>query len=102
MPGICVRRFAVHGVDLLAPVQGAINVVELQQTERGVELAHLAVDAGGDDRHFVDEAEILQVVDACFGLRIRADDRAALEGVEHLGGVEAQHRQVTVAQQAAA
>ena len=44
----------------------------------------------------VDEAEVLQVVDALLGLGVGADDGAALEGVEHLGGVEAQHRQVAV------
>jgi len=41
------------------------------------------------------------VVDAQLGLGIRADDRPALEGVEDLGGVKAQHRQVAMAEHAA-
>jgi hypothetical protein len=36
----------------------------------------------------------------CFGLGVRADDRAAFERVEDLGRVEAQHGQVAMAQQA--
>jgi hypothetical protein len=48
--------------------------------ERGLELAHLAVEAGGHDGDFVGKAEILEVIDPLLGLRVAADDGAALEG----------------------
>ena len=98
------RRRAPRGrrVDRAAACQRGVDVLQLQQAEGGVDLAHLAVDAGRDHRDLVDEAEVLQVVDALLGLGIGADDGAALEGVEDLGGVEAQHRQVAVPQHAAA
>ena len=35
---------------------------ELQEPERGIELAHLAVDARRDHRHFVHEAEVLELM----------------------------------------
>ena len=55
---------------------------------------------GGDHGHLVDEAEVLQVGRcAAWCLRVRADDGAALEGVEHLGGMKAQHGQVAVVQE---
>ena len=57
---------------------------------------------GRDHRHFVHKAEVLQLVDVLFCLGIRADDGAALKGVEHLGGVKTEHRQVAMIEDAAA
>ena len=85
-----------------ALLQRRVDALQLQQAEGGVEFAHLAVDAGRHHGHFVDEAEILQVVDALLGLGVGADDGAALEGIEYLGRMEAQHRQVAVIEHAAA
>ena len=42
------------------------------------------------------------MVDTQLGLGVRADDGAALKGVEDLGGMKAQHRQVAMTQYAAA
>ncbi len=92
----------VVGVDLATLRQRTIDVLQLQQAEGRVHLAHLAVDAGGHHRGLVDEAEVLQPADALVGLGVRADDGAALEGVEHLGGMEAEHAEVAVAQDRAA
>ncbi|BAK88810.1 hypothetical protein NCGM2_1951 [Pseudomonas aeruginosa NCGM2.S1] len=88
--------------DLPALLQGLVDVLELQQPEGSADLVELAVDAGHDHRDLVDEAEILKVVEALPGVFVRADDRTALEGVEHLGGMEAEDAQVAVAQYAAA
>ena len=43
-----------------------------------------------------------ELIDALLGFSIRADDRTALKGVKHLGGMKAEHRQVAMAQDAAA
>ncbi len=37
-------------------------------------------------------AEILQLIDADFGLGIGTDDSAAFESIEHFGGMEAEDR----------
>ena len=55
---------------------------------------HLAVDAGGNHGGLSSEAEVLEVVDALLGLLIVHDECAALHGVVHLGGVEAQRGHV--------
>lgn len=47
-------------VDFTTSRQRRINVFELQQAERGIDFAHLAVDARGDHGGFVDEAEIFR------------------------------------------
>ena len=75
---------------------------ELNQAEGGVEFAHLAVDAWSHHSDFIDEAEILQVVDALLGLGIWTDDSATLESVEYFGGVETKHGQVAMIEHAAA
>ena len=76
-------------------------MLELYEAHGRAELVHLAVDAGGDHAGLAGVAEVLQPVDAALGLRVLADERPALERVEHLGGVEAQHREVAVVQDAA-
>lgn len=78
------------------------HVLELQHAKGGVDFAHLAVDAGGHHCGFVDEAEVLQVVDALFGFGVRADDGAAFKGVEDFCGVKTEHGEVAMVQHAAA
>ncbi|MCY1347163.1 hypothetical protein D9M69_332690 [compost metagenome] len=95
-----IESLAITLEQLPASCQGAIQMLELEEAEGGLHLVHLAVDAGGDHRHLVSEAEVLQVIDALLDLRIRADDGSALEGVEHLRCVKAQDRQVPAAQDA--
>ena len=74
----------------------------MQQAERGAELVHLAVEAGFAEGRFVDDAVILQTIQSLLEQRIAADDRAALKGLEDLGRVKADHRQVAMRQQAVA
>lgn len=93
---------AVAGGNLGATCQRPVDVLELQQTEGGLHLVHLTVDAGGDDPGFARETEVLEVIDMLLRLGIRADDGAALKGVEDLGRVKAQHRKVAVLEDAAA
>ena len=75
---------------------------ELRQTYGSLEFVHLAVDARRNDRDFIRKAEVLQIVDAFLGFFVRANDGAALESGEHLGGVEAENGQVAMTQDAAA
>ena len=85
-------------VDALPHRQRLVDVLELEQAEGGLDFVHLAVDARRDDGDLVGEAEVLQVVDALLDLGVGADDRTAFEGVEDLGGVEAEYRQIAVTQ----
>ena len=71
-----------------------VHMPEIQQAYRRAYLIHLAVDAGSHYRRLVREAEVLEVVDALLGLLVVHDERAALHGVVHLGGVEAQRGHV--------
>ena len=64
-------------------------MVELQHAEGGIDFAHLAVNAWGHHGGFIDKAKVLELVDAQLGLGVGTNDGAALEGVEHLGGVKA-------------
>ncbi len=91
----------VPGVDIGPARDHLVDVLQLQQAEGSIDLAHLAVDAWRHHGHFIDESEVLEVVDAPLGLRVGADDGAPLECVEHLGGVEAEHGQVAMPQYAA-
>lgn len=84
-----------------AAVEHVVDVLKLQQAEGGLHLVHLAVDAGGDHAGFAIKAEVFQVVDMALGLGVGSDDGAALDGVEHLGAVEAEHRKVAVVENAA-
>ena len=71
-----------------------VDLPKVQQAYRRAYLVHLAVYARGHDRGLVREAEVLEVVDALLGLLVVHDERAALHGVVHLGGVEAQRGHV--------
>src|SRR5450631_1511168 len=89
-------------VDGLALGDRLIDSLELQKTKRCVEFAHLAVDARRDNRDFVDKSEVLEVVDSLPGLLVGADDGAAFECCEYLRSMEAEHRQVSMIEDAAA
>lgn len=95
------QLLAVIGIDFCAALHDLGHVLQLQQAEGGVDLAHLGVDAGGHHGGLIHKAEVFQVVDVLLGLGIRTDDGATLEGIEHLGGVKTQHRQIAVTQDAA-
>ena len=61
------------------------------------ELVHLGVATHIGDVFLVVDAEVLQVAEASAHLLAAAADRSALDGVEHLGRVKAEHRGVTEA-----
>ena len=61
----------------------------------------MPVDAGSDHGHLVHKAKVFQVVDTLLGFGIVTNDGAAFEGVEHLGGMKTQHRQVAVVEHTA-
>lgn len=92
---------AVGGIDTLALCQCLVHMLQLQHAKGGVDFAHLAIDAGGHHGGFIDKAEVFELVDAQLGFGVGADDGAAFKGVEHFGGVKAQHRQIAMAQHAA-
>ena len=99
-PGHAAQACAVTGIDARANGQRRIDMLQLQQAERGVDLTHLAVDARRHHRDFVHDAEVLELVDVALGLGVGADDGPALERVEDLGGMKAQAGQIAVAQHA--
>lgn len=75
-------------------------MIQLQDPEGGVDFTHLAVDTGSSNRSLIRESEVFQVVNALLGLCIGADDSASFKGVEHLGGVEAEHGQIAMFEEA--
>lgn len=89
-------------IDGTSAFQGGLQPCQLQQPKRCLDLIHLAVDAWRDHGDFVHEAEVLKLIDAQFGPRVRAYNSSTLEGIEYLGGMEAKHRQIAMAQDAAA
>ena len=86
-----LQPLSVVRIDLFAPRKGLVYVFQLQQSQGRVEFTHLAVDAGSHHGNFAHMAEVLQLIDAYFGLGIGTDDGATLKGVEHFGGMETQH-----------
>ena len=89
-----LQPFAVQLRDMPPRGNCVVHMPEIQQAYRRAYLIHLAVDAGSHYRRLVREAEVLEVVDALLGLLVVHDERAALHGVVHLGGVEAQRGHV--------
>ena len=90
-PTYALQPLTVFPIDFFTPRKSLVYVFQLQQPQCGVEFAHLAVDTGCHYGDFPHMAEILQLVNAYFSLGIRTNDRATLKGVEHFGGMEAQH-----------
>lgn len=95
------QPLSVGRIDPFAPCKGLVYVFQLQQPQGRVEFAHLAVNAGSHHGGLAHVAEVLQLVDAHFGFGIGTHDSAAFKGVEHFGGMEAQHGQITVPEYAA-
>ena len=71
-----------------------VHMPEVDEPHGRADFVHLAVDSRSHDRGLVGETEVLEVVDALLGLLVVHDERAALHGVVHLGGVEAQRGHV--------
>lgn len=84
------QGFTIADGDLVAGFDGGIDDLELAKAISGTDLVHLAVDARADDLSLAGEAEVLQEVYTLLGLCVLHHHRAALYGVEHLGGVEAE------------
>ena len=100
--GHIAQRFAVGCINPLALGQRGVNMPELQHAKGGIDFAHLAVDARGHHGGFIHKTEVLQLVNAQLGFGVGADDGAAFKGVEDLGGVKAQHREVAMVEHTAA
>ena len=89
-----LQTLAVELSDMPPRGDCVVHMPEVDKPHGRTYLVHLAVDARSHDRGFVREAEVLEVVDALLGLLVVHDKRAALHGVVHLGGVEAQRGHV--------
>lgn len=63
-------------------------MAEVEQAVGGADFVHLGVDAGGYDFGLAGKSEVLEVVDALFGLGVVAYECATLDGVVGLCGVE--------------
>ena len=65
--------------------------VEIHQPHRRIDLRHLAVGAWMDDVVVTDEAEVAHQPHGFGQLVVVGDHGAALEGIEYLGGMEAEY-----------
>ena len=88
------ERLAVAYGHLVAGLDGLVHLAEVQQSVGGAHLVHLGVDARCDDLGLAGEAEVLEVVDTAFGLLVVHHHGAALDGVVHLRGMEAERGHV--------
>ncbi|MNE66652.1 hypothetical protein D3C80_1622120 [compost metagenome] len=84
------QTLAITFENRAALAQRTVDMTQLQQAKCGLHLIHLAIDARRHDGGFIRETEVFQVVDALLDLGIRANDGAPFEGIEDLGGMEAQ------------
>src|SRR5205823_4224147 len=57
-----LQLFPVGRIDLLAPRDSPVDIFQLQKAHGGTHFAHLAVNAGSDNRNFVHKAEVLEMV----------------------------------------
>ena len=76
--------------------QGLVQMAQIAQTHGGLYLVHLAVGAHRVHMLGVRDTEVFQLIQSMVERRVLAGHRAALDGVEHLGGVEAEHGGVAV------
>ena len=67
-----------------------IHMTQIAQTHSGTELVHLGVSAHGIHRFRAVNAKVFQLVQPAAHIRVPIADRTALNGVEHLGGMEAE------------
>ena len=89
-----LQTLAVQLRDMPPRGDCVVHMPEVDKPHGRTYLVHLAVDSRGHDRRLVGETEVLEVVDALLGLLVVHDERAALHGVVHLRGVEAQRGHV--------
>ena len=97
--GDITKGFTVADGYLVARLDGCVNLTEVEQTIGGTHLIHLGIDTRSDDLCLTCEAEILQVVNAAFGLLVVHDHGTALDGIIDLGGVEGKCRHVASVEQ---
>lgn len=88
------QAFPVLDGDLMPGFNGGIDLPEVEQPVGGSDFIHLPVDAGTHYLGLAGEAEVFQIVDPLFGLGVGNDERAAFDGIEHLGGVETERGHV--------
>ena len=96
------QGLAVTYGDLMARLDSGIDLTQVEQAEGSTHLVHLAVDAGCDDLGLAGEAEVLEVIDAFFGLLVVNDQGTALGGTKDLGGMETERGHVALAEDALA
>ena len=85
-----LHPLAVEFGNMFPRRDGVVHVLQVDEPDRRADLVHLAVDARGDHRGLTGEAEVLEIVYPLLRLLVVHDERPALDGVVHLGGVEAQ------------
>lgn len=86
--GNITQSLAVTDGNLVAGLDGLVNLTEVEESVGGAYLVHLGVDAGSNDLGLSGKAEVLEVIDASFGLLVVHDHGTALDGIIDLGGVE--------------
>ena len=84
------ERLTIAYGNLMARFDGGIDNLELAKPVGSADFIHLAVDAGADYLCLAGEAEILEVVYPTLGISFLHHHCTALDGIEDLGGVEAE------------
>lgn len=90
------KTLTVEGCKSLATHDIVVDVLQLHQPERSLQLVHLGVDARAHHGHLIGEAEVLQEIDPLLGLLIMTDDSPSLNGAESLGGMKTQYGEIAV------
>ena len=90
------KTLAVDGGKRLATHDIVVDMLQLHQPERSLQLVHLGVDARTHHGHLIGEAEVLQEINPLLGLLIMTDDSPSLNGAEPLSGMKTQYGEITV------
>lgn len=96
------QGLAVADGDLMARLDAGIHQLQVQQAIGGTNLVHLAVDAWRHNLRLTSETKVLKVVDALLHFLVVHDERASLDGVIDLGGMETQGGHVALVEDALA
>ncbi len=86
---------AVAGLNPRPPRDLFVHMAKVAQAHRGAELVHLGITADVLDILRAGDAKVLPLVEQRIERGVAEANRSALDGVEHLSRVEAEHRGVT-------
>lgn len=97
--GNITQSLAVTDGNLVAGLDGLVDLTEVEESVGGAYLVHLGVDAGSNDLGLSGKAEVLEVIDASFGLLVMHHHGTTFDSVVDFGGMETQSGHVTSVEQ---